>query len=97
MSTEKKTKEKTKFPTGQTDENTFGTRGSGGGHPGKRLDKLNANKNKLRGEKHLRVSLIEFDEAGRQRWAAAHNHCRSINLLWLFFYPPVRATELVTT
>lgn len=37
-------------------------------------------------KKHLRVSLIEFDEAGRQGWAAAHNHCGSINPSLGFFF-----------
>lgn len=73
----------------------------------KKVGQVEHKQKQVGGGKHLRVILIEFDEAGRQRWAAANNHCGSINpsLFFLFFslssgcffYPPVRATELVTT
>lgn len=75
-----------------------------GGHPG--CEQVGRKQKQSWGTKHSRAGLIVFDEAGRQRWAAAHNHCGSINpglgfflpFLWFcFFYPPVTATELVTT
>lgn len=76
-----------------------------GGHPGKGREQVGRKQKQSWGTKHSRAGLIVFDEAGRQRWAAAHNHCGSINpglgfsfsFFWLWlFYPPVTATELVT-
>lgn len=85
MSTGKKTQEDQHFLWNGGMERLLGQGIEGGwssslnhpGHPGH--EQVGRKQKQSWGTKHSRAGLIVFDEAGRQRWAAAHNHCGSIN------------------
>lgn len=85
MSTEKKTKENQPLPAERRND-IFGRSVLGeAGHPGEGHEQVGGQTRTSWGAQHSRASLIVFDDAGRRRWAAAHNHCGSINSVWDFF------------